>query len=210
LLPNRAKVAAVKHHAALPFGEVRAFVKRVRQHSGSAARALEFTILTAARTSEVLLARWEEFNLPGRLWVIPASRMKAGKEHRVPLSLAALAVLEHAKREQRGGDYIFPGARDGAPLSNMSMLSLLRRMGRADLTVHGFRSTFRDWAAEATSFSHELAEMALAHAIGNRVEAAYRRGDMFVKRLEMMDAWGEYCDNETPRVAEIVVLRKSA
>ena len=174
LLPARRKVAAVEHHAALPYTELPAFMGDLRQREGVAARALEFLILTAARTGEVLAARWSEVDLEGHLWTVPAGRMKGGCEHRVPLSDSVLAILTGADRR---GDLVFPGQRRGRPLSDMALLMLLRRMGKGDLTAHGFRSTFSDWCAEQTNFPSEVREMALAHAVGDKVEAAYRRGD---------------------------------
>jgi integrase len=192
LLPKKTKVHAVEHHAALPYVEVASFLVELRKLETVAARALEFAILTAARTGEVLGARWDEINMADRLWTIPAARMKAGKEHRVPLSDAALAILEKMA-EQRSGDYVFPGGVAGRPRSNVAMFKVLRRMKRDDLTVHGFRSTFRDWAAERTGFPQEVAEMALAHAVADKVEAAYRRGDLFEKRRQLADAWARFC-----------------
>jgi integrase len=192
LLPAKSKVQKVEHHPALPYADIGAFIPELQQQSGMAAKALEFLILTATRTSETLEAAWGEIDLPGATWTIPAARMKGGRDHRVPLSVRALAVLADM-HEIRHSDYVFPGMRRGQPLSEMAMLMLLRRMDRDDITAHGFRSTFRDWAAECTSFPPELAEMALAHAVGNKVEAAYRRGDMFDKRRKLMDAWAEFC-----------------
>lgn len=192
LLPAKTKVRQVEHHAALPFGEIPAFLAALRQEHGNAARALEFTILCAARTGEVLGATWGEFDLSAKLWTIPGKRMKGGREHRVPLSASAIAILETLWQD-REGEFVFAGGVKGRPLSNMAMLVLLRRMKRDDLTTHGFRSTFRDWAAERTSFQNEVIEMALAHAIGDKVEAAYRRGDLFEKRRRLMEAWAGYC-----------------
>ncbi len=164
------------------------------------ARALEFAILTAARTSEALGAPWAEIDLAAKVWTVPAERMKAGREHRVPLSDAALAVLDKVRplALTRDGEPdpaapVFPGPRRASPLSNMVLLMLLRRMGRGDLTVHGFRSSFRDWATERTAYPREVVEMALAHAIESKVEAAYRRGDLFDKRRQLMDAWASFC-----------------
>lgn len=194
LLPARSAVARVKHHAALPYGEIGAFMAALRKQEGVAASALAFAILCAARTSEALNASWDEIDLAKKVWTIAGARMKGGREHRVPLSDAALAIL---KDMGQGSDYPFPGQRRGQPLSNMAMLSLLRRMGRSDLTVHGFRSSFRDWAAEQTNFPSEVAEMALAHVVGDKVEAAYRRGDLFDKRRRLMDAWAVYCAKPT-------------
>jgi integrase len=192
LLPAKAKVRKVQHHAALPYAKIGAFMVALREQAGSGARALEFLVLTATRTSETLGATWDEFDLRARLWTIPPERMKAGREHRVPLSNAAMAILG-GMQAIRNGPYVFPGARQGRPLSEMALLMLLRRMGHGDITAHGFRSAFRDWAAERTTFPREVAEMALAHAIPDAVEAAYRRGDLFDKRRKLMDAWAAYC-----------------
>jgi integrase len=202
LLPARGKVRKVRHHAALPYDEVGAFMAELREREGVAARALEFTIITAARTNEVLGARWDEMDLDGKVWIVPPSRMKAEREHRVPLSRAALAVLKQMQA-LRQNDFVFPGDRPARPLSNMSMLMMLRRMDRSDLTAHGFRSTFRDWAAERTNFPREVAEAALAHVVGDRTEAAYRRGDLFEKRRRLMEAWAMHC---TAATATDVVL----
>jgi integrase len=161
LLPARNKIRQVGHHAALPYSEIGGFMGALRKRQGTAARALEFAILTAARTSEVLGAGWEEINLQGRVWTVPPYRIKAGREHRVPLSREVVALLKQLRGSMEG--LVFPGKRRGKPLSNMAMLMVLRRMGRTDLTAHGFRSTFRDWAAECTNFPREVAEAALAH-----------------------------------------------
>jgi integrase len=195
LLPQKSKVRRVEHHAVLPYAELADFMVELRLQEGIAARALEFAILTAARTGEVIGARWSEIDLKGRLWTLPAERMKAGKEHRVPLSAAALAILR-AMQDVREGDFVFPGGRARRPLSNMAFLMLLRRMGRGDLTAHGFRSTFSDWCSEQTNFPAEVREMALAHAVGDKVEAAYRRGDLFQKRRDLMDAWASFATAE--------------
>ncbi len=192
LLPARSKVREVKHHAALPYSEMASFMALLRIRDAIAARALEFAILTAGRTAEVLGARWDEIDIGKRIWTIPADRMKAGKEHRVSLSGAAIAVLQ-AMRGVRQSQYVFPGDRR-ATLSNTSMLMLMRRMNRGDLTTHGFRSSFRDWAAECTDFPSEVVEMALAHLVNDKVEAAYRRGDLFEKRRRLMSDWAKFCD----------------
>ncbi len=192
LLPARSKVAPVKHHTALPFAELPAFFLRLQAADGLGARALEMAILTAGRTNEVLGAVWAEIDLDAALWTIPPARMKARREHRVPLSAPAVALL-HKLATIRTGKHVFAGQRDGKALSNMALLMTLRRMKRADLTAHGFRSTFRDWAAETTAFPSEVVEMALAHAVGSRVEAAYRRGDLFEKRRKLMNDWGAFC-----------------
>jgi len=190
ILPARNKIAPTEHHPAIPYAELPAFLAELRAKQGVSARALEFTILTAARTGEVISARWSEFDIQGKLWTIPADRMKAGREHRVPLSDRALEFLADLPRD---GEFVFPGARAGKPLSNMAMLELLRGMCGKGATVHGFRSTFRDWAGETTAFPNEMLELALAHAVGDKVEAAYRRGDMMLKRRRLMDAWAAFC-----------------
>jgi integrase len=202
LLPKKSKVRRVEHHAALPYSEIGTFIAELQQQAGVAARALEFAILTAARTGEVIGAAWSEIDLEGRLWVIPGSRMKAGKEHRVPLSEPALAVLEEMEKV-RESEFVFPGGKSRRPISNMAMAMTLRRLGRGDLTVHGFRSSFRDWAAERTGFPAEVAEMALAHTVSDKVEAAYRRGDLFQKRRQLMEAWTRFCS--APLASAIVV-----
>jgi integrase len=172
LLPERGKVAKVRHHSALPYSEVNNFITALRVQPGVSALALEFAILTAARTSEVIGATWGEIDLESAMWTIPAERMKGARSHRVPLSARALAIVGKLD-EIRQGDFVFPGRKLGKALSNMALLELLRRMNRADLTAHGFRSTFRDWAAECTSFAREVAEQALAHSLPDKVEAAY-------------------------------------
>ncbi|MBF0416641.1 MAG: tyrosine-type recombinase/integrase [Magnetococcales bacterium] len=190
LLPARSKVTRVEHHAALPYRELPGFMLTLQEQDGVGALALQFTILTATRTSETLNAMWREIDMDTRTWTIPAERMKADKEHRVPLSDSAISILQRM-RERRESEFVFPGNRRGNPLSNMTMLMTLRRMGRGDLTAHGFRSTFRDWAAEQTSYPREVCEMALAHAVVG-VEGAYRRGDMFEKRRSLMETWGAF------------------
>jgi integrase len=202
LLPKKSKVRRVEHHAALPYAEIGTFIAELQQQEGVAARALEFAIVTAARTGEVIGAAWPEIDLEGRLWVIPGGRMKAGKEHRAPLSEPALAVLKEMEKV-RESDFVFPGGKSRRPISNMAMAMTLRRMDRGDLTVHGFRSSFRDWAAERTGFPAEVAEMALAHTVSDKVEAAYRRGDLFQKRRQLMDAWARFCSG--PEASATVV-----
>jgi integrase len=196
LLPQKSKVAPIEHHAALPYRDIGTFVAELRQHSGVAARALEFAILCWSRTGEVISAKWDEIDIPQRVWVIPAERMKANKEHRVPLSGRAMQIIGEMQRlrERRPSEYVFQGLKDGQPLSNMSMLMLLRRMGHEELTAHGFRSTARDWASERIAFPTEMCEMALSHTVSDKVEAAYRRGTMFEKRRVMADAWARYID----------------
>ena len=191
LLPKRQRLTR-GHHAALPFNDVAELFGNLSTKSATAARALQFLILTAARSGEVLEATWSEVDLDRGLWVVPASRMKAGKEHRVPLSEAALNVLSSVDVGLRPDDYLFWGKSPDRPLSNMAMSMLLRRMV-PNVTVHGFRSSFRDWAAEVSAFSHEVCEMALAHTIPNKAEAAYRRGDLLDKRRELMEAWALFC-----------------
>ena len=203
LLPKKTRVRQVVHHAALPYDELPAFMAQLREQTPIAARALEFTILTAARTGEVLAATAQE--IKDRVWTVPAVRMKGGKEHRVPLAAPALAIVEQTETAD-ASKFLFPGLKRGRPLSDMAMLKLLARSGRGDLTVHGFRSTFRDWAAECTKFPREVVEMALAHAIDSKVEAAYRRGDLFQKRRQLMDAWAAFCGAERAS-GEVVALR---
>jgi integrase len=213
LLPKPSRVRAVAHHAALPYGEMPGFMAAVRAQQGVAARALEFTILTAARTGETLGATWDEINIAQKVWTIPASRMKAGKEHRVPLSTHALAILSEMKRSSIADqEFVFLGAKRGKSLSNMAMTMTLRRMDRADLTTHGFRSAFRDWGAESTNFSREVIEMALAHPVGDKVEAAYRRGDLFEKRRPLMEQWDEFCSGmkKSGKVVPIPVAASTA
>jgi integrase len=199
------KVLTRGHHAALAYEKLPDFVAQLRARHSVAAQALEFAILTACRSGEVLNARWEEIDLGKALWVIPAVSMKAGKEHRVPLSARAVAILE-GLQETRTGDFVFPGARGGKPLSGAAMTRELRRMKADDITVHGFRSTFRDWASETTSFPHEVCEQALAHAIGNKTEAAYRRGDLFEKRRKLMEAWADFI--ESGKDSKVVILTR--
>ncbi|WOH82149.1 integrase arm-type DNA-binding domain-containing protein [Bradyrhizobium sp. BEA-2-5] len=189
-LPARSTIAKVEHHAALPFVELPNFIAQLATRDGIAARALEFAILTASRTGEIVGSRWPEIDLDAKLWTIPAERMKAKREHRVPLTGRSLEILKALPRE---GDFVFPGGRKGVPISNMAMAELLKRMDRLDITVHGFRSTFRDWAAERTGYPNHVVEMALAHVVGNKVEAAYRRGDLFAKRARLMADWAKYC-----------------
>ncbi len=195
LLPKRAKVRKIKHHAAMPFDDVPDFMTELARRPATAARALEFAILTAARTEEVLGARRREIDRAKKLWTVPEGRMKGSKEHRVPLSDAAIDALEKVGCFDGDADqYVFPGMKRDRPLSNMAMLNLLQeRMGHPELTIHGFRSTFSDWTAERTHFSPEVREMALSHAIDNKVEAAYRRSELLEKRRELMDAWARFC-----------------
>jgi integrase len=194
LLPPRSKVQKVKHHAALPFDEMGTFMVKLRLQEGVSARGLEFQILTAARTGEVIKATWDEIDFGKAVWTVPAERMKVGSEHRVPLSPVALAVLESLK-DTALNNFVLPGMRKNTSLSNMAFLKLMERMkvDKGLAVPHGFRSTFRDWASERTAYPREVAEMALAHTVSDKVEAAYRRGDLFDKRRKLMDAWAEYC-----------------
>ena len=216
VLPARAKVSKRGHHAALPWGETPAFMAALEQETGAAALAMRFTILTAARTNEVIGATWAEVDLQAALWTVPADRMKAGQEHRVPLSEPVLAVLRQAaKLRQDAADTapLFPGrvgSKGSSGLSNMSMLAVLKRMARDDLTVHGFRSSFRDWASETTSHDHAVVEKALAHAIESKVEAAYRRGDLFEKRRALMNDWAKFCGRGAPAGANAAENRAAA
>lgn len=203
--PAKGRTAKVQHHPALPYEETGAFLAALDDQEGVAAKGLAFLILTAARTGEVIAARWDEMDLDGAVWTIPADRMKAGKEHRIPLSGPALAIL-HDMADRRVSEYVFPGGKANRPLSNMAFLTLLKRMGRADITAHGFRSTFRDWAAERTGYPAEVAEMALAHTVSNKVEAAYRRGDLFNKRRRLMGDWAAFCGTVEGAGAEVVAL----
>lgn len=204
------KVKPIKHHAALPYADMPDFMSRLRAHDGMAAKALEFAILTAARTGEVLGARWDEIGLDSALWTIGAARMgKTARDHRVPLSPAAVALLRDVRQLSGHFDVVFPNLTRGAPLSNMSMLKQLERMDRSDITPHGFRSTFRDWAAERTNYQNHVVEMALAHTIGSAVEAAYRRGDLLDIRRRLMDEWSAYCESGTSQthVPNVVPMR---
>ncbi len=206
-LPKRAKMQKVKHHAALRYAETGAFMDDLRRQEGVAARALEFVILTATRTSETIGARWSEIDLDKGLWAIPADRIKAGKEHRVPLSAPALAIVKQQAKTKEV-EFVFPGGKHGKALSTNALLALLKRMKRADLTAHGFRSTFRDWAAEQTNYARDVAEMALAHTIGDKVEAAYRRGDLFDKRQRMMEEWAKFCGTIAKSGNVVAINRK--
>jgi len=206
LLPVIKKTHRVKHHAALPYVDLNPFITEVKAQVGIAARALEFTILTAARTNEVIAATSDEFDLNKDLWTIPAQRMKAQRAHRVPLSPRALEIIKEMLKIK--GSYVFQGLNEDSHLSNMAMLSLLKRMEKT-FTVHGFRSTFRDWAAECTSYPREVCEIALAHSVGDKVEAAYRRGDLFEKRRKLMADWAKYCNAPKSSGNVIAIKRKN-
>jgi integrase len=195
LLARKSKIAPVEHHAALPYRDVGTFMAELRDQKGIAARALEFLVLNWSRTSEVIGARWEEVNEPEKLWTIPAERMKANKPHKVPLCDRAMEIIAEMRDilSRRPSAYVFQGLKDGQPLSNMSLLMLLRRMGHESLTAHGFRSSARTWAAEQTAFPAEVAEMALAHTVSDKTVVAYLRGDGLKKRHQLAQAWGRYC-----------------
>ncbi len=201
VFPAKSRVAPVKHLSALPFQQISSFVGELRAKDAVGPRAFEFMILTACRTSEVLGARWPEMDLTNGVWTVPAERMKSRRTHRVPLSDQAQELLRRLG-PTNADRLVFEGRREGIPLSNMVFLSTLRRMNRSDLTGHGFRSTFRDWAAECTDHPNEVAEAALAHAVGDKTEAAYRRGDLFDKRRRLMQDWADYCSRMSEAHAE--------
>lgn len=205
MFPKRSKVAPVEHHEALPYADIGAFMKELRAREGIAPKALEFVILTAARVSEAVNARWDEIDLQHKMWIVPAERMKAHREHRVPLSDAAIRLLKPLKDEKQS-DYVFPGWKIKAPLTGAACLKLLHDMEHDDLTTHGFRSTFRDWAAEQTGFPSRIAEAALAHVVGDKTEAAYQRGDLLEKRRLLMQAWADYCGRA--KSGKVVQLRQ--
>lgn len=207
LLPKPSKVAAVEHHAALPVDAVHDFLVALREVTGMGARALEFAILTAARSGEVRGAAWNEIDRQAGVWIIPASRMKSGREHRVPLPKAALDLVSRLPRIA-GSPYVFAAPRGGM-LSDMSLSAVMRRMG-VDAVPHGFRSTFRDWAAERTAYPNEVVEMALAHVISDKVEAAYRRGDLFEKRRRLMEDWAAFCAQPSGGGSVVPLKKKRA
>jgi integrase len=213
LLPARSKVRAIEHHAALPYAELPTFLASLGTREAIAARGLEFLILTAARTGEVIGALWNEIDLLNKTWTVPAARMKAHREHRVPLSPRALAILSEmqaARNRDGAGAFVFPGHKPDTGLSNTAFLMLMRRMGRADLTAHGFRATFKTWASERTSFQNEIVEASLAHTIGGRVEQAYQRSDLLAKRHRLMQQWATFCTTApTDGAQKIVPLRVS-
>ena len=206
LLPAKGKVKRVEHHPALPYGEVGAFMAQLRTEEGTAARALEFLILTASRTGEVIGARWDEIDMAAKLWTIPPERIKAGRQHRVPLAPAAMTILKELAKLDAGA-FVFPGGKPGEPLSSMALLMLLRRMERSDVTAHGFRSSFRDWAIEQTGYPSEVAELALAHSVGTKVEQAYMRSDLFERRRRLAEDWAKFCAAPAP-AAKVVPMRR--
>jgi integrase len=211
LLPAKNKVRRVQHHAAMPYIELPEFMAALRQQAGTGARALEFLVLTAARTGEVLGLRWSELDLKNRLWTVPAERMKAGKVHRVPLCPRALTVLQGIKPEEAPEEaFVFPGSLPQKPLSNMIFLMLLRRMNLDHLTAHGFRATFKTWATERTNFPREVIEAALAHVAGDKIEAAYQRGDVFDKRRRLMAAWADFCITKPAIETRVVSMRSTS
>ena len=195
LLPRPTKLSR-GHHAAMPYKNVPAFVAKLRQAEGFSARALELAILTAARSGEILGANWGEVDLEAKVWTIPAARMKAAREHRIPLAAPAVRLLEQLAKVKTG-DFVFPGQKRGKPLSVMALDMALRRLKAGAVTVHGFRSSFRDWAGEETSFPREIAEAALAHVVGDKAEQAYRRGDALEKRRKLMDAWSKFLGSKS-------------
>lgn len=207
LLPKPSKVRKVEHHAALPYSQMNTFMKALRQHDSISALALEFLVLTAARTSEVIAATWDEIDLKEKVWTIPASRMKAEREHSVPLSSRCIEILNKAAI-MRQSDFLFPGSRTNKGLSNAAMDKLLQVTLNYDYTVHGFRSSFRDWAGECTNYPRDLCEMALAHTIKDKTEAAYRRGEMLEKRRRMMDDWQKFCNTVTDVGSDAIPIRK--
>jgi integrase len=203
LFPARGKVRKVKHFAAMPYADAPSFMADLRKRPGTAARALEFLILTSARSREVLDARFSEIDLKAKSWTVPAERMKSGEPHRVPLSPRAIDILREMETKRRG-DFVFPGASGEAPLWDQSFALVLKQLGRGEFTVHGMRSAFRTWAAERTSFSREVCEHALAHVVAGKTEAAYWRGDLFEKRRKLMEAWATFCAKPAPAGATVL------
>ena len=199
-----ARTAVTQHHAALPYTEVPAFIAALAKQRGIAPKALEFLILTAARSGEVIGARWDEIDLERKLWGIPGARMKEKREHRVPLVPRAIAILQELPRE---GEFVFIGAKPHHPIGKNSFLKLLKVMGRQDITTHGFRSSFRDWAGETTNFSPDLCEVALSHLVGGKVQTAYQRGDLLEKRRKLMEAWAGFCASPDKRDATVTPIR---
>jgi integrase len=208
-LPQRGASKRVRHHLAMPFAALPPFMAELRDRDSISSRALEFTILTAARTSEAIGAKWDEIDFDTGVWTVPAERMKAGKAHEVPLSKRALAILKALPRE-KGSPFIFPGGKAKQPLSNMAMLELLRGMQGNGFTVHGFRSTFRDWAGDRTSFARDVIEHALAHRIKDKAEAAYRRTAALEKRRKLMQAWTDYCEAPAVKGDNVRPIRGAA
>ena len=208
LLPRKSRLAPVKHRPAMPFKEIPSFIAELRKRDDISTRALEFLILTAARTGEVIGAERREIDIEEKLWTVPSTRTKSGREHRVPLSPRAIELLDSLPLPEEADAFVFSGRQPGTPLSNMAMLKLIRDMGRLDFVVHGFRSTFKDWAAETTAHENIVTEMALAHVVGDDVEAAYRRGDLMQKRRALMGDWANFCGSPSSGKGKVVVLRR--
>jgi integrase len=206
ILPRHSRVKRVKHHPAMPAGELGDFMTRLRADDSVTARALEFAILNAARSGEVLGAKWGELSLDEKLWIVPSERIKGGREHRVPLAPRSLEILREMQA-RRKGDFIFPGRRPDAPLPATALIQKLRSLGVADVTVHGFRSTFRDWVSDSTNFSSEVAELALAHVVSDATERAYRRGDALAKRFQLAEKWAEFCARPSIKDGKVVGIR---
>jgi integrase len=207
LLPARGKVRKARHHAALPYGELPAFMARLREQDSTAARALEFLILTAARLQQACAAGWEEISFPERTWTIPGARMKSGRDHRVPLCRRAMAILERQRKDHSDGVYVFPRPGGRFSLATRLVWATCKRV-EPGVTVHGFRSTFRDWAAERTTHPREIAELALAHSIGTEVERAYLRSDLLARRQKLQEAWGRFCISTPTGSGSVVPLRR--
>jgi len=209
LLPSASKTKKVQHHPAVPYKQINSFLKLLRRKSGSTPLALEFLILTAARTSEVTGARWREIDIESKVWTVPADRMKAGKEHRVPLCTRSICILSSIKTGRTSDEFVFPGWKKGTGLSNAAMLMLMKKLKYGEYTPHGFRSTFRDWASEeAHGFQNETLELALAHVIKNKAERSYRRGDQLEKRHELMTEWERFVETDQKIPRETVVPLK--
>jgi integrase len=208
LLPKKSKVHSVKHLPALPYAKINEFITALREQPGIAARAVELAILTAARSGEVRGAKPSEFDLEAGIWTVPGERMKAGKEHRVPLTSRAVGIVRERLKADPEAVYLFPNSRNGKPLSDMALTAVLRRMKRTGITVHGFRSSFRDWAAERTTYPREMCEFALAHTLSSEVEAAYLRSDMLEKRRQLMGDWAKFCDTPKPSGKVLALKRR--
>jgi len=209
LLPKASKITKVQHHPALPYQQVHAFVQKLRQKRGISPKAFEFMILTAARSGEVLGAKWDEFDLASNIWTIPGSRMKAGREHRIPLSSRSVTIIQEMLAAKQC-DFVFPGPTGKKGMSNGALLAIIKGMQQyAAYVPHGFRSTFRDWAAETTGFANETLELALAHTIRDKAEAAYRRQDQLPKRSKLMEQWSNFVE-QVPQAASISAIGKAA
>lgn len=209
LLPPRSKVSKVKHHEALPYAQIPSFMRKLRTEVGVSPKALEFVILTACRVSEAVKAEWPEIDFKAKIWVIPSSRTKSGREHRVPLTDSAIKILK-AQQKEATGEFIFPGWTAGSSLTDAACLRLLDKMGYGEYTTHGFRSSFKDWAAELTQFPEDLSEAALAHVIKDKTQKAYQRGDMLQRRAEMMEAWARYCSSPKTTAKVVSIGKRKA